>query len=67
MLVDGLDDVKVGFLFVGIASPEAMKQAKLAGVEFPFANHQSTFQVDLDAIPHGSKVAAAVVLDLLSK
>ncbi len=67
MLVDGLDDVKVGFLFVGIASPEAMKQAKLAGVEFPFANHQSTYEVDLDAVPYGSKVAAAVVLDLLSK
>ncbi len=67
MLVDGLDDVKVGFLFVGIAPPEAMQQAKLAGVEFPFANHQSTFQVDLDAIPYGSKVATAVVLDLLAK
>ena len=67
MLVNGLDDVKVGFLFVGIASPEAMKQAKAAGVEFPFANHQSTYQVDLDAIPYGSKVATAVVLDLLAK
>ncbi len=44
-----------------------MKRARAAGVEFPFANHQSTFQVDLEAIPHGSKVAAAVVLDLLAK
>ena len=43
MLVAGLDDVEVGFLFVGIASPEAMKRAQAAGVEFPFANHQSTF------------------------
>ena len=67
MLVEGLDDVKVGFLFVGIASPEAMERAQAAGVEFPFANHQSTFQVDLDAIAIGSKVASAVVLDLLAK
>jgi amidohydrolase len=67
MLVHGNDDVKVGFLFVGTASPEVMEQARQAGKTVPFANHQSTYQVDLEAIPYGSKVATAVVLDLLAK
>lgn len=67
MLVHGFDGVKVGFLAVGIASAEVMNQANRAGKALPFSNHQSTYQVDLEAIPYGSKVATAVVLDLLAR
>jgi len=37
------------------------------GEEFPFANHQENYQVDLDAIPLGAKIASMIVLDVLIK
>ena len=67
MLVHDLDDVKVGFLAVGIASPAVMNKARQEGRALPFANHQPTFQVDLEAVPYGAKVASSVVLDLLTE
>ncbi len=66
MLVHGLDGPKVGFLGIGTAPPAMAEAARKQGKEYPFANHQGTFQVDLDAIPYGAKVASVVVLDLLS-
>jgi hippurate hydrolase len=66
MLVHGLDGVEVGFLAVGTAPPAMVKKARKQGKVLPFANHQSTFQVDLDAIPFGAKLASAVVLDLMT-
>ncbi len=65
MLVHGLDGPRVGFLGIGTAPPAMAEAATRAGKEFPFSNHQGTFQVDLDAIPFGSKVASVVVLGLL--
>ena len=65
MLVHGLDGPRVGFLGIGTAPPAMAEAAIRAGKEFPFSNHQGTFQVDLDAIPYGSKVASVVVLGLL--
>jgi amidohydrolase len=66
MLVHGLDGVKVGFLAVGTAPPAMVEKAKKQGKALPFANHQSTFQVDLEAIPYGAKIATAVVLSLMA-
>ena len=66
MLVHGLDGVKVGFLAVGTAPPAMVEKAKKEGKALPFANHQSTFQVDLEAIPYGAKIASAVVLSLMA-
>jgi hippurate hydrolase len=66
MLVHGLDGPKVGFLGIGTAPPVMAEAARKQGKEYPFSNHQGTFQVDLDAIPFGAKVASVVVLDLLS-
>jgi hippurate hydrolase len=67
MLVHGLDGVKVAYLPVGTAPPAIFAKAQKEGKGLPFSNHQSTYQVDLDAIPYGSKIATMVVLDLLVK
>ena len=66
MLVYGQDGVKIGFLGIGTAPPGMVEEARKQGRALPFSNHQSTFQVDLAAIPYGTKIASAVVLDLLS-
>ena len=66
MLVHGLDGTKVGFLGIGTAPPAMVEAANREGKDLPFSNHQGTFQVDLDAIPYGAKVASVVVLDLLN-
>jgi hypothetical protein len=39
--------------------------AQTAGKGIPFGNHTPFYQVDLGAIPIGSKVAALAVLELL--
>ena len=67
MLAHGLDGVKIAYMFVGTAPPAMVAKARKEGKIFPFVNHQSTYQVDLDAIPFGSKLAAMVVLDLMAK
>ena len=67
MLVHGIDGAKVGFLAVGTAPPDMVAKAQKKGKALPFSNHQPNFQVDLDAIPYGSKIASMVVLDLLMK
>lgn len=67
MLAHELDGVKIAYLFVGTAPPDMVAKAKKEGKGLPFANHQSTYQVDLDAIPYGSKLATMIVLDLLVK
>ena len=66
MLVHGIEGVRVGFLGIGTAPPPMAEAAIQEGREFPFSNHQGMFQVDLDAIPFGAKVASTVVLDLLT-
>ena len=65
MLVDGLDDTKVGFLGIGTAPPAMAQAAVREGKEFPFSNHQGTYQVDIDAIPYGAKIVSVAVLGLL--
>ena len=40
-------------------------KARKEGKIVPFSNQQSTYKVDLDAIPLGTKLAAMIVLDLL--
>jgi amidohydrolase len=67
MLTHGLDDVKLAYIPVGTAPPAMVAKARKEGKSFPFSNHQSTYQVDLDAIPFGSKIATMVVIDLLAK
>ena len=66
MLTHGLDDVKLAYIPVGTAPPAMVAKARKEGKVVPFSNHQSNYQVDLDAIPFGSKLAAMIVLDLLA-
>jgi hippurate hydrolase len=66
MLVHGLEGTSMAYLLVGTAAPD-IYEAKEDGEEFPFAPHQSNYQVDLDAIPLGAKIASMIVLDLLIK
>jgi hypothetical protein len=46
---------------VGTAKPEHCERAQAEGKQFPYANHNPDYQVDLDAIPLGAKVGAASV------
>ena len=50
---------------MGTASPVAVAAARERGVEFPFTPHEPDYVVDLDAIPVGAKLAAALCLDLM--
>ncbi len=67
MLVHDLKNVKVAYLFVGTADPKLFKKAKEQGKEIPFANHNPNYQVDLNGIPFGAKVAAIITMQLLQK
>ena len=67
MLAHGLDGVKIAYIPVGTAPPQMVAKARKEGKIVPFANHQATYLVDLDAIPFGSKLAAMIVLDLLAE
>jgi len=67
MLIHGLEGVNMAYLFVGTATPALYAKARKKGEEFPFANHQENYQVDLDAIPLGAKIASMIVLDVLIK
>ena len=52
---------------VGTADPRIFAEARAEGKLFPFTPHEPNYQVDLDAIPYGAKVAALLALDVLSK
>jgi len=68
MLVHDLDDdVKISYLLVGVAPPALYEKARKEGKELPFWNHEPNFQVDLDAIPLGTKIASMTLLDILIK
>jgi len=41
-------------------------QAQQEGKQVPYGNHNPDYQVDLDAIPLGAKIAATAVLTMLA-
>lgn len=53
------------FLYVGTAKPEHFAQAQASGLPVPYANHNPDYQVDLEAIPLGVKIASAALLKLM--
>jgi len=57
-------NIQFGFVFVGVAEPALFAQAQAEGKMVPFSNHNSNFQVDLNAIPFGTKVATVMVMEL---
>ncbi|UBF30275.1 amidohydrolase (plasmid) [Kovacikia minuta CCNUW1] len=60
-------DIQFGFIFVGIAEPALFAKAQAEGKRVPFSNHNPNFQIDLNAIPFGTKVASIVTMELLQK
>jgi len=54
------------YINVGVANPERFKKAFEKG-ELPFNAHNGNFEIDLDAIPFGSKVAISSMLALFNK
>ena len=67
MLFHGLDGVKTSYKFVGSADPKVFAAARKEGKEVPFANHNPSYLVDLDAIPLGGKIGAISVMELMAK
>lgn len=64
-----IDNEKRQYLYrvVGTAKPEHFKQALAEGKPVPYANHNSDYQVDLDAIPLGAKVGTVTALQFLAQ
>jgi amidohydrolase len=59
------ETIQFGFVFVGVADPALFAQAQAEGRLVPFSNHNPTFQVDLNAIPFGTKVATVMTIGFL--
>lgn len=57
---------KYCYALVGIAPPKLFEQALKEGKQFPFGAHNGDFQVDLDAIPLGTKVGATGLLAIFN-
>lgn len=66
LLMTDHKDIKMDFAFVGVADPALVAKAQAAGQLVPFSNHNANFQVDLNAIPFGTKVASVMVMELLA-
>jgi len=60
-------NVQVGFLHIGAADPAIFAKAQAEGKTVPFSNHNSNFQIDLNAIPFGTKVASIMTMEFLRK
>jgi len=55
------------FMFVGIANPELYIAAVKEGKEFPFYYHTPYYTVDLGAIPFGTVIGTAALIELFRK
>ena len=55
------------FILIGIAPMDKFVAAQKAGRQFPYANHNPDFFVDLPAIPLGTKIDTVAALALLAK
>lgn len=65
LLKGDYETVQFGYIFVGVAEPALFAQAQAEGKIVPFSNHNPNFQVDLNAIPFGTKVAAVMTMEFL--
>ncbi len=59
--------VPYAFIHVGVANPDLFQKALSQGKLYPFTNHNPDFWVDLSAIPFGTKLGAAAVLEAFKK
>jgi len=66
-LIEGIDGVQGAYLGIGTAEPKLVAAARKQGHEFPFYAHEPNYIVDLDSIPHGTKIATVLALDVLGQ
>ena len=66
-LINGLEDVKGAYLFLGGVSVEEFAQAQKEGKEFPYFTHEPYYHVSMEGITFGTKTAALIALDVLQK
>lgn len=52
------------YMFLGIAAPEFIANAKARGEEYPFFHHGPKYQVDPAAIPFGVLIGTVAVLEI---
>lgn len=62
-IVNENENHKYCYMMIGIAPPEMFQKAG----GFPFTNHNGNFQVDLNAIPLGTEIAANSILEFFNK
>ncbi|UXE68986.1 MAG: amidohydrolase [Chryseotalea sp. WA131a] len=67
VLVRDYPNVPYDYMLIGVAPPELFAQAQKDGKLFPFSNHNGNFIVDLSAIPLGTAVGTAMVLEAFKK
>jgi hippurate hydrolase len=64
-LVLGNNKTVCDYLFIGTAPLDKMAEAKKAGKEAPFYNHNGNYMVDLGGIPFGVKVGVTALLSVM--
>lgn len=60
-------NVQFAFIHVGTADPALVAKARAEGKTVSFSNHNPNYQVDLNAIPFGTKVASLMAIEFLQK
>ncbi|OOV27673.1 amidohydrolase [Flavobacterium sp. LM5] len=60
-------EVPYNYFIVGIANHEVFEKAMKEGKQFPFSNHNPDFWVDLSAIPFGTTLGLAAVLEAFAQ
>lgn len=66
-LVVGNENHRYLYMHVGTAKPEHFVKAQAEGKQVPYSNHNPDYQVDLNAIPIGTKIGVESVMTLLAR
>lgn len=66
-LVVGNENHRYLYMYVGTAKPEHFLKAQAEGNQVPYSNHNPDYQVDLNAIPIGTKIGVESVMTLLGQ
>jgi amidohydrolase len=66
-LVIGNKRTVYDYIMVGIANDAIFEKAVKAGKKYPFYNHNGNYEVDLSAIPLGTKIGANALLEMFRK
>ena len=60
-------DIPLDFGIIGVVDPEVFAQARAEGKVVPYSNHNPDFEVDLKAIPLGTKVVSVMTLEMFDQ